>query len=416
MRQLIKNLSLNGSDFILSILFTISISILITRQYGDSAFGIYSIIFAVISSLMLFDFGMSNVLVRLITGQSMVESKKSLFLASACQIFIIVFSISYLIVILLFDLSDFIKVSQEKYQIIVFLIFVNVLCGVFCNIYSSYYISNEQWKKIWNINQFYKACVLLGLLFIVSYYEDFDVFKIVFVFSIAAVFKAAKLYYDLNKKISFSHIFNVNNEYREIINLSKHTALNFASGFAVNHADKFLLASILTPKQFGYYAFTNQLSNSLYNGVNIIPKTIYPRSVVLKELKGSVIKLNFQLLLISMLVLVFISIFIFNIWPLISGFFYTVSFSQGVSEILFWALFFMVTRSIESVSFYYSLLVKKPYFFSYATFFLAMIIVLYIYMFINSDSYVDIFIVKSIFTFSFYSLVFLLCKNEDLRS
>lgn len=415
MKSIIKNLSLNGSDFLISFLFTVIVSFLITNNFGDEAFGLYSIFFSVISALMLFDFGMSNVLVRLMLEKHVDKKKKSLYLASAYQIFLFVFCIVFIIVFFFFDISDKIGLARKQQLLIKFLLLLNVISGVFCNIYSSYYISLERWNKIWKFNQFYKVVVIAGILVFTVVCDEFDIVIIISIFTFSAILKAMFMIVNLYNKVSFRYIVMVNGEYLPVIKLAKHTALNFISGFAVNHADKFLLAAILTPKQFGYYAFSTQISNSLYNGINVIPKTIYPRSIKIKEMLGSALGVNIKMLFVSFAFLCLLSIVVLFSWQSVSLFFYNVSFSNGVYEILPWAMFLMICRSLESVSFYYSLLVKKPYLFSYATLASALIFLFYIYAFISSEQYVWIFILKSIITIIFYSLTFYFCYKEDVK-
>ena len=100
MNKTLKNLFLNGSDFVISILFTLIMSFIISNSYGDHAYGLYSVLFTILSALMLFDFGMSNVLVRLIIGNEQEDFEKSRYLSSAFQLFIIIFSVFLLLALL----------------------------------------------------------------------------------------------------------------------------------------------------------------------------------------------------------------------------------------------------------------------------------------------------------------------------
>lgn len=258
-KQALSNYFIQGLKICLSL---ISLPIYL-KSFGEELFGIYLLSFGLATSLTLFDFGISNSMIKYSSefkgNNDFLKFQKAINFGFTTNL------ISTFLICLIVSIIGFF--SNHLFEIPKFLIKENAFL-FFAAIFFSflYFHSLFPTSIIQGFGQFHSrnklqliSIAITGLILISLFFFNISIY-LFSIFTIINAFLALIFDYYILYKIGLFRNFQINivrgkqfNEYRAFLNNSKNlTYLSFVSFFS-QQADKFILASVLDFKSVTIY-------------------------------------------------------------------------------------------------------------------------------------------------------------------
>lgn len=302
---------------------------LIARNLGPSRFGIFSLLYAILSIIVIIsDFGMS---VSIVKFYSEFQSKNEFdkiddLLKISFKIRLI---ISLTICIIGLFLSYFLSVYILKSEELIYSMILVFIAGIglsFFDFFITYFQSKQEFKKYIIYLNIYSSLIFIFILVLI-YLSILTVFTAILVYCIIPylIFGITML---INRN-KFSFHKKTTLKYRKIMRFNIYIIISNICSMFFNRIDLFFLNSFLNPSAVGIYSAAFQMAQIIALLTNSITFILLPKISELINLQT--IKKTFKMIIVfsSLLYTITIPIIIFS--PFLIPLILTNIYSQSIT-------------------------------------------------------------------------------------
>ena len=286
--QTYKNIVSGYGAILLAIIVNIILVPIVLNNIGKELYGLWFLIFNIISYFYLADFGVTNAITRLYSKYKTIGEEQVYKLLSTAYILVFTLDLLVILLILFFEknIIDFLEIESHNLEIFG-LLFIIAIIELFSQFILRVNIGiikgDHNYNIAYNLESLTSILRILSLYFLI-YTENFTVINFAFLYSFSKVFSDSISFYFLTrifKKIKFKIDFYI---LKDLIDNSSSTLLTSISATIYNSLPLLLFGKIFGVDRVFLYSIPFAVMIIMSRLINVIYAGFTPRAAELKAM------------------------------------------------------------------------------------------------------------------------------------